>query len=234
MRRASLCLTAALFGLSYSAARAANIELPDGPNRDVVYGTCRTCHDLQYLKESAGISANAWNDILVSMKGYGLRIDDGTRKKILDYLTTYLGPTPPPAQAAAAKPEEAPADGAALFATNCSACHQAEGQGVQGQFPPLAGNPDLFLERLFPAYVVVHGLEGAIDVRGKTYNGQMPSFSYLKDEEIAAVIDFVRSSWGNQQKDAPGVKPLDAADVAKARAKTMSAAEVHSYRASLK
>lgn len=233
MRRTSLCLTVALFGASFSVAHADGIELPDGPNRDVVYGTCRTCHDLQYLEESAGIPGDAWNDILTSMKGYGLRIDDDKRKKILDYLSTYLGPNPPPAKPVAVTKAEATADGPTLFTNNCSSCHQMNGQGVKGQFPPLAGNTDLFLERTFPAFVVTHGLNGTIVVHDVKYDGQMPSFSYLSDADIAAVINYVRSSWGNDKNRPAGMKDLEASDIAAARAKDMSPGDVHVYRASL-
>lgn len=233
MRRTRLCLTATLFGLSVTTALAADIQLPGGPGRDVVYGTCQTCHDLQYLKESAGIPGSAWNDILDSMKSYGLRIDADKRKTILTYLSTYLGPNPPPAAPVAATPAEAAADGGALFTNNCSSCHQASGQGVLGQFPPLAGNTDLFLERPFPVYVVTHGLNGTIVVKGAKYDGQMPSFSYLSDADIAAVINFVRSSWGNDKNRPEGMKDLEAPDVAAVRAKSMQPNDVHVYRASL-
>jgi len=218
-----------------SAAAVAEIELPPGPNRDLVYGTCRTCHDLQYLKDSAGIPKSAWSDLLDSMKQYGLRIPPDRRAKILDYLGTYLGPNPPPAPAkAAVASAAAPADGKALFNEQCSSCHQPNGAGLPGNFPPLAGNRDLMLDRLFPAYVVINGLQGKITVNGKEYNGVMPSFAHLSDGEIAAVIEFVRKSWGNDALRPDDMAPLDEAAVAKVRATPKTPDEVHAYRASLK
>jgi cytochrome c6 len=91
-------------------------------------------------------------------------------------------------------------DGAAMFAQNCSACHQPMGQGVPGAFPALAGNKFVQGDPKGPAYVVTHG------------RGGMPNFSAdLSDAEVATILSFVRSAWGNT---AP---PLDAATVASVR-----------------
>lgn len=217
-------------------ARAADsIELPPGPNRDLVYGSCRTCHDLQYLVESAGITRDDWKDLIDSMRQYGLRIPPERRAKIVDYLGTYLGPNPPPKGTAEAKAEPASAvSGAQLFAEQCAACHQPNGRGQPGAFPPLAGNPDLMKDRLFPVYVLLHGLNGKISVKGRTYNGEMPPFEHLKDAEIAALVQHIRTAWNNGAKHPAGFKPVDAAVVAKARSKPMSPAAVHAYRARLK
>jgi len=103
---------------------------------------------------------------------------------------------------AAAMPYAAQAaDGKALFAKNCAACHQAKGQGIAGAFPALAGS----------AFVQGAGDEvSAVLLKGR---GGMPDFSSaMNDEEIAAVLSYVRSSWGNQ---ADGI---DAAQVAASRA----------------
>ncbi|MCB1477072.1 MAG: cytochrome c [Rhodobiaceae bacterium] len=213
---------------------AANIELPDGQGRDLVYGNCRTCHDLQYLKESAGISSRAWGDILDSMRQYGLRLEPDVRGSILEYLTTYLGPNPPPATAA--KPADtglAVLDGKALFGDNCVACHQEEGQGVAGQFPPLAGNPDIFASTEFPAIVALHGLQGPISVGGKEYNGEMPPFDHLSDAEIAAVVGYIRSSWGNDKNRPKDFRSINTDDVKVARENTMTPEAVHALRAGL-
>ena len=98
-------LIAGVVGLLLLAGQpciADNLELPPGPGRELVYGQCRTCHDLQYLIESAGVPRSTWSDLLDSMKQYGLRIPPDQRAKILDYLGTYLGPNPPKASAASA------------------------------------------------------------------------------------------------------------------------------------
>ena len=90
------------------------------------------------------------------------------------------------------------AKGASLFADNCASCHGAEGKGVPGTFPPLAG--DQVVNAVNPtAHIstVLHGLsEKAIN--GQKYEAQMPPFAdQLSDQEIADIIDHERSSWGN-------------------------------------
>lgn len=218
-----------------SAGAAGSSELPPGPSRDLVYATCQTCHGLETLNESAGIGRDEWNSVLSSMQQYGLQVTPENRKKILDYLATYLGPHPPPsspARAPTTRPETA--NGSVLFATQCVACHQANGQGVAEYYPPLAGNRDLFLDRIFPVYVLLNGLSGEIMVEGKTFNGQMPSFSYLADADIAALVNYVRGAWNNSGLRSKDMAPIDTATVAHARAKLMSPAAVHTYRASLK
>lgn len=220
--------------LAGSAHAADTLKLPAGPNRDLVYGQCRTCHDLQYLKESAGIPRSAWNDLLDSMKQYGLRLMPDQRAKILDYLATYLGPNPPPRTAIAAPAAPAKVDGAAVFKNVCAACHQPNAQGLAGQFPPLAGNADLFLSQDYPVRVVLFGLQGKITVNGKIIDSAMPAFGeVLKDEQIAAVVNYVRGNFGNDSlgKKVPSV---DAALVKKLRAKKAEPAQVHAYRLKLK
>jgi len=133
------------------AFAAERFNLPEGPGRDLVYGHCQTCHDLQSVEDSAGIRRGAWDALLDNMKDYGLRISDEQRAKILDYLGTYLGPNPPPAAATAEAVAEPTADGAQVFQDTCIACHQEKGEGKPGEFPPLAKNPDLFLSPDFPA-----------------------------------------------------------------------------------
>ena len=88
------------------------------------------------------------------------------------------------------------ARGKQLFSGNCVACHQMEGQGVAGAFPPLSRSDFLMANKERAIGVVMHGLSGAIMVNGKTYNNVMPSLQ-LKDPDIAAVLTYVRSSFGN-------------------------------------
>lgn len=125
-------------------------------------------------------------------------------------------------------------DGATIFAANCSGCHQAEGQGVPGAFPPLAGHvADFFAVEGGPSYVasvVLFGLEGPITVEGESYNGVMPSFFRMSDEEIAAVIDHVVTALGEGAQPPEGYEPLTAADVKTARNAALSPALVHDRR----
>jgi len=90
-------------------------------------------------------------------------------------------------------------DGGALYASLCAACHQAGGQGLPGVFPPLAGSEWVQGKDSTAAAILLHGINGALTVKGATYNGAMPPFKdQLSDEQIAAVLTHVRSQWGNQ------------------------------------
>lgn len=234
MRPALILLVVAAAAFPVAGAGAANrFNLPQGPGRDLVYGHCQTCHDLQSVEDSAGIRRGAWDAVLDNMKGFGLRISDEQRAQILDYLGTYLGPNPPPAEQATAAADAGPVDGASVFEATCIACHQAEGEGKPGEFPPLAGNSDLFLSPVFPAVVALNGIEGPIEVNGETIDNAMPPFDFLSDEEIAAIVNYVRSQWGNDALQPTDMPALDAAAVAKLREEPMTAAEVHDLRKSL-
>ena len=236
MRRATLiagAVAGGLLALTVGAACAQEIVLPQGPNRDLVYGKCRTCHDLQYLIESKGVPRKEWNDLLDNMKQYGLEIPKDDRAKILEYLATYMGPNPPP-KTVAAPATTAKIDGASVFKEQCSGCHQPTGKGVPGNFPPLAGNPDLFLSRTFPAMVVLFGMEGTISTEGQTIKSAMPSFAHLSDAEIAAAINHVRGAWGNDKLRPASMTPIDAKAVADIRKQKLTAKQVHAHRTELK
>lgn len=117
------------------------------------------------------------------------------------------------APAASAMAAAGGADGAQLYQTNCSSCHGASGQGLVGAFPPLAGNPVVSGDSVKVIHIVKYGLAGPVQVAGKTYNGQMPPWSpTLSDASIAAVIDYVRASWGNS---GAAVTPAQVTAVAK-------------------
>jgi mono/diheme cytochrome c family protein len=89
-------------------------------------------------------------------------------------------------------------DGGKVYETNCSSCHQASGQGVKGSFPPLAGNPVVVGDPKTVIHVVKYGLSGNLTVKGHKYNGMMPAWGkQLSNADIASVITFIRSSWGN-------------------------------------
>lgn len=116
--------------------------------------------------------------------------------------TTETSASPESSMAAAsAAPANgaAASDGAKVYSTNCSSCHQASGQGVEGTFPPLAGNPVVTGDPKKVIGIVKNGLNGKIEVKGHSYNGMMPAWGQqLSDGDIAAVITYVRSSWGNK------------------------------------
>lgn len=117
----------------------------------------------------------------------------------------------PPVAAAGAAPA---VDGKQLFGAKCAACHQASGLGVAGVFPPLAGAEWVQGAEKVLISILLHGIQGEIEVKGNKYNGAMPAFGTLTDAEIAGVLSYIRSDWGNQ---AP---PIAAAAVAAQREAT--------------
>lgn len=120
---------------------------------------------------------------------------------------------PPPASAGPTAAVASANDGAKVFDTNCASCHGANGQGIPGAIPPLAKNPTVVGDAAKVIHIVKYGLTGAIKVNGHPFNGQMPPWgTTLSNADVAAVLTYVRSSWGNK---APGVSEAQVAAVAK-------------------
>lgn len=101
--------------------------------------------------------------------------------------------------------------GKAVYLTNCMACHQANGLGVPGAFPPLAGSEWVTGSEERLVRIVLHGLQGPIKVAGQDYNNVMaPLGGVLKDEQIANVLSYVRAEFGG---GAPEVLPETVAKI---------------------
>jgi len=127
---------------------------------------------------------------------------------------TKTSAKPAPKTSATAANEQLP-DGKSVYATTCAACHQATGEGVSGVFPPLAGSEWVNGDEAKVVRILLHGVTGPIEVAGETFNGMMPPWGpTMKDADIAAVLTYVRSAWGNKST------PITAASVAKVRAAT--------------
>jgi mono/diheme cytochrome c family protein len=123
--------------------------------------------------------------------------------------------------------------GARTYDTYCSGCHQRSGRGIAGGFPPLAGHAPQLLAQKGSAYLarlVLFGLSGAIEVEGTAYSGAMPSWSSLKDDEIAAVIDHVLTTWGNAARLPKEFKPIVPSEIAAARAENLTSEQVYAMR----
>ena len=115
------------------------------------------------------------------------------------------------ASEASSAPESTPATSAApvsstggaspaatAYTANCASCHQPGGKGLAGSFPPLAGNPVVTGDPQKVVHIVKYGLTGKIMVGPDIYNGMMPPWgSQLSAEQIAGVITYIRTSWGN-------------------------------------
>ena len=107
--------------------------------------------------------------------------------------------------------------GEEVFKTNCMACHQENGNGIPGAFPPLAKSDYLNGDTKRAIQTVIGGRQGVLTVNGNKYDGNMPAWT-LSDEEIANVLSYIYANWGNDRND---VTP---ADVAVARGEMKPAA----------
>lgn len=95
--------------------------------------------------------------------------------------------------------------GKAYYSKTCIACHGEDGKGVPPAFPPLDNSDWVKGDPVKAVAVLVHGLQGKIEVNGKPYNGMMPALANITDQEIADVLTYVRQSWSN---DLPAVTLL--------------------------
>jgi mono/diheme cytochrome c family protein len=107
-------------------------------------------------------------------------------------------------------------DGKQVFGGKCAACHQATGAGIAGVFPPLAGSEWVTGDDKTLINILLHGVTGSMSVKGVAYSGAMPSFKTLSDDELAALLTYVRSDWGNT------AAPIQAAAVKMQRESTQA------------
>ena len=125
------------------------------------------------------------------------------------------------------------ADGEKVYQTYCMSCHQANGKGITGAFPPLVEVVPEYLEkgdlgRQFLIHVVLFGLQGEITAGGGTYNSMMPPYgNQLSDEQVAAVLDYVAKAWGNDKLLPKDYKPFTPEEVKAERAKKLSPMQVY-------
>jgi len=120
----------------------------------------------------------------------------------LDYLggaprvATKAGAGTGTEQAAELTPAE---KGKKIFSANCATCHQANGLGVAGQYPPLAGSEIVNGGSRRPVMIVLKGLQGPLTVKGQHYGSAVmqPWEKTLNDQKIADVLTYVRQEWGN-------------------------------------
>lgn len=89
-------------------------------------------------------------------------------------------------------------DGKKAYEANCQACHQPNGQGLAGAFPPLAGNPNVTNDKLHVVRTILKGASGPLEVNGQKYNAVMPPMQHISDDDIADIANYVLASWGNK------------------------------------
>jgi len=113
--------------------------------------------------------------------------------------------------------------GQTVYGNTCIACHQENGQGIPGTFPPLAGTVPEFLQkgddgRKVLMEVVVYGMKGDVTIAGTDYNGTLPTWGkVLTDQQIADVLNYVTHAWDNDKMLPDGFQPFTADDVKQVR-----------------
>lgn len=112
---------------------------------------------------------------------------------------------------------------------NCSACHQNNGKGVAGSFPPLDGSRWVTGSEQRLVRVLLHGLQGEVVVNGETYNGQMPGWKQLTDEELAGVMTYIRNSWSNEASEISPELVAEIRQETEGRSNAWSASELEAY-----
>lgn len=88
--------------------------------------------------------------------------------------------------------------GKKLYARTCQQCHQADGHGIPGVYPPLVNSPWVLGSEDRLAHLLILGMSGPLHILGADYNGNMPPVGMWKDKDIAAVLTYIRQEWGNQ------------------------------------
>jgi len=101
--------------------------------------------------------------------------------------------------------------GKAVYTKYCLVCHQASGSGVPGMFPPLSKGSWVGKDPKELVLIITKGLSGKVEVNGEVYKSAMPPQAQLTDKEIADVLSYVRSDFGNS------FKPVDVELVKKVR-----------------
>jgi len=107
------------------------------------------------------------------------------------------------------------AQGGQVYASICVNCHQMNGTGLPGVFPPLAKSDFLMADKERAIGILLHGLKGEVVVNGQKFNAEMPQLG-LSDRQIAGALTFVRNSFGNKGE------MVSVAEVAAARAGSKS------------
>ncbi len=121
-----------------------------------------------------------------------------------------------------------------VFEQRCIICHQPNAQGVAGLYPPLADSIGYYVRvkdgRQYLVHVLLNGLGGSVVVKGVTYNGLMPQFAYLSDDDIAAALNEVLTRFNSAElpKD---LQPITPDQVKAGRAITENSTELMHERA---
>lgn len=131
-------------------------------------------------------------------------------------------------------PQELEASGGAqIYAKLCSSCHAPDGRSLATLAPPLAGHAVRMLQaggRSHLIRIVLNGMAGPIEVGGRRYDAVMTPLRYLKDQQVADVLNFVLTSWGNDVLLPRGHKPFTPEEVREERVPAASPKQMAAER----
>jgi mono/diheme cytochrome c family protein len=183
-----------------------NALFPEGGGQSIANSQCLICHSAGMALRQPARTQAQWKETINKMRNsYGAPIDAGQVDALATYLTRVVATDSGGGSAAVRQnfqPENSKQntlDGAAIFAGNCAVCHQTTGKGLPGVFPPLAGSSLVGGRDATLVQILLHGVQGTLTVNGTTFNSAMPAFgSQLSDAQIAAVLTYIRSQWGNK------------------------------------
>ena len=120
--------------------------------------------------------------------------------------------------------------GAKVSRNQCAQCHQADGNGVLGVYPPLVASNWVTGHPQVVSRILINGLNGPIVVKGSNYNGNMPAFGSsglaLSDKDIAGVITYIRQEWGNSASDVTAATIAEYSDLYSGRSVPWQAADL--------
>ena len=120
--------------------------------------------------------------------------------------------------------------GAKVYRNQCAQCHQADGNGVLGVYPPLVASDWVTGHPQVVSRILINGLNGPILVNGSNYNGNMPAFGpsglALSDRDIAGVITYIRQEWGNSATEVTEATIAEYSDLYAGRSVPWQAADL--------
>lgn len=209
--------------------------LAPGAGREALVARCSTCHSTAYVTMQPPLPAAVWEATVKKMiDAYGAEVPDEDAEQVLAYLAAHYSPETVEATYRALSGSAAAADdaGARLYRTTCAPCHQVDGAGLPGAFPPLVGHAATLAatKRDHLVRLVLFGQQGPIEAAGQRYDSAMPGSPWLSDAEVAAVLNHVTRAWGNDARLPAGAAPFTPDEVARARAEPLSPREVNERR----
>ena len=167
---------------------------------------------------------------------------DQNRMEILKRLFSWPGHTPSATAVSVGNLDEKAmrqfAEGRQKYLVSCAGCHGSTGKGASRMGPPLAGSEWVLGDEIRLSLILLHGLEGPIEVAGKKYDAPeilpvMPSHSTMTDADIAAVLTYIRNEWGNQASPVTGRTVSSTRHLNQGRVYPWSAAELKKHMEAL-